>query len=188
MNLHKYGIEEEKSDIRAHVSIPGRRVTVYRTPDMVSLITGKEYPQKTATQIGVDFDTGRGWLVPLDDIQPQFVLTSEVYPWNEWKHDTMDCGQKGDAAVMCVRAAIMANRFPLWVCGHVNEDRELDLRGTDIIVCATRHIQVKYDALSFPKLDGGTGNLFIQSHERNPRQIHGEASRSFQTVMFKESP
>jgi len=36
MKLHKYGIEEEQSDIRAHVSLPGRRVTVYRTAHMVA--------------------------------------------------------------------------------------------------------------------------------------------------------
>ena len=177
MNLYKYGIEEEQSDIRAHVSLPGRRVTVYRTADMVSLIASNTYRQKTATQPGVECPTALGWLIPLDDIQPQYVLKSESFPWNKWDHRTMDCGQKGDMAVVCVRAAILANKFPLWVCGYVNGDKELDIQGTDIIVSARRRIQVKYDAPAYPKQEGGTGNLYIQTHECNPLRIHGELSR-----------
>lgn len=172
----KYGIEEEQSDIRAHVSLPGRRVTVYRTADMVALISSNSYQEKEATQPGVAFATGKGWTVPIGHIQPQFVMTSDVFPWEDWTHHLMDCGQKGDMAVICVKAAILANKFPLWVCAHVNGDKELDIRGTDIFVSAKRHIQVKYDALSYPRDEGGTGNLFIQSHECNPLKIHGELS------------
>jgi len=174
MSLHKYGIEEEQSDIRAHVSLPGRRVTIYRTADMVKLVTNGSYREGTATQPGVGHTTGKGWLVPFGDIQPRYVLKSEAFPWGKWDHTKMDCGQKGDMAVVCVKAAILANKFPLWVCGHVNGDKELDILGTDIIVCARRHIQVKYDHLAYPRLEGGSGNLFVQTHECNPLKIHGE--------------
>lgn len=179
MNLHKYGIEEEQSDIRAHVSLPGRRVTVYRTADMVALISRSSYVERNGYQPGVEHATAKGWLVPLEDIQPQHVLLSESFPWQQWNHTEMDCGQKGDMAVKCVRAAILANRFPLWVCGHVNGDRELDIQGTDIIVSAKRRIQVKYDYGAYPASEGGTGNLYIQSHERNPLKIHGEIASPF---------
>lgn len=170
--MFKYGIEEEQSDIRAHVSLPGRLVTVYRTADMVDLICTKSYRQKTATQPGVEFPTALGWLVPIEDILPQYVMRSESFPWERWDHEAMDCSQKGEMAVKCVRAAILANKFPMWVCGHVNGDKELDIKGTDIIVSAKRRIQVKYDAPAYPRSEGGTGNLFIQSHECNPFKLH----------------
>lgn len=178
MKLHKYGIDDEQSDIRAHVSLPGKYVTVYRTADMVSLIANNSYRQRTATQPGVDFVTARGWLVPLCDIQPQYALKSEAFPWHRWDHDKMNCAQKGDMAVTCVKAAIIANKFPLWVCGYVNGDKELDIKGTDIIVSAKRHIQVKYDAPAYPKEEGGTGNLYIQTHECNPLKMYSELATS----------
>jgi hypothetical protein len=172
MNLHEYGIAQEQSDIRAHVSLPGRRITVYRTADMVALLAANEYTEKPGHQPGVDHETAKGRLVPLDDIQPQYVLRSDKFPWGRWNHDRMGCKEKGDMAVTCVKAAIVANLFPLWVCGRVNGDRELDIQGTDIIVSAKRKIQVKYDYGAYPKQDGGTGNLYIQTHECNPLKIH----------------
>jgi len=177
MKLHKYGIDDEQSDIRAHVSLPGRRITVYRTADMVALIAHNSYRQRTATQPGVDGVTALGWLVPIGDIQPQYVMQSDCFPWDKWNHEEMDCAQKGDMAVVCVRAAILANKFPLWVCGHVNGDKELDIQGTDIIVSARRRIQVKYDAPAYPRRDGGTGNLYIQTHECNPLKMYGAINR-----------
>jgi len=170
--LHEYGIADEQSDIRAHVSLPGRRVTVYSTDDMVTLTDSNDYRSATATQPGVDFDTAKGVLVPIADIHPRYVLLSDSFPWDKWIHGEMGCKAKGDFAVLCVRAAIVANRFPLWVCGVVTEDREIDIQGTDIVVAASRRIQVKYDAPSYPRENGGSGNLFIQTHECNPLKIH----------------
>lgn len=176
-HLYKYGIEEEKSDIRAHVCLPGRCVTVYRTADMVSLLARKAYPTAFAKQPGVDFATGFGWKVPIADIEPKYILTSPIYRWDQWDHDAMGPGAKGDMAVACVRDFIVSNKFPLWVCGVVNSDKELDIKGTDIVVSANRRIQVKYDwrACSKASHPMGTGNLFIQSHECNPLKIRGKA-------------
>lgn len=172
MKLVRYGIEEEQSDIRAHVSLPGRRITVFRTADMVALIREREHEERTASQPGVDFATAKGFCVPLDAIRHKHVVTSDSFPWDNWTHSEMDCGEKGIMAVICVKAAILANKFPLWVCGIVNEDKEMDIQGTDMIVTANRRIQVKYDAPAYPKSLGGTGNLFIQTHECNPLKIH----------------
>ena len=171
--LYKYGIEDERSDIRAHVSLPGKRVTVYRTADMLTLIESHDYPERTATQPGVEYETAKGYLVSLDDIHPQYVLTSDVFPWHKYNHDEMGCGEKGDMAVRVVKAAIMSNKFPLWVCGRVTGDRELDIQGTDIVVAANRRIQVKYDAPAYPRSCGGTGNFYVQTHECNPLRIYG---------------
>ena len=171
MNLHEYGIAEEKSDIRAHVCLPGHMVTVYKTRDMVALLATRRYPIANGYQANIDFPTSKGFLVPLDDIQPQHLLRSSRFPWGRWRHSEMGCKEKGDMAVLCVRAAIQANLFPLWLCGVVCADREIDIQGTDIVVSANRRIQVKYDCGAHPKKNGGTGNLFIQTHECNPLGI-----------------
>jgi len=174
--LLEYGIAQEKSDIRAHASFPGRRVTVYKTADMIQLVGERQYREVSASQPGVEGATAKGYLVPVDDIQPQYVLTSEAYPWGEYDHEKMDLAQRGDAAVHVVRAAIKSNRFPLWVCGIIESDKDLDIQGTDIIVQASRRIQVKYDWGAYPRSEGGTGNLFIQTMERNPLKIYSEDS------------
>jgi len=170
--LYKYGIEEEQSDIRAHVSFVGRCVTVFRTADMLALVSAHNYRETTATQEGVEGPTAKGVLVPIDDIEPKYILTSDKFPWDKYTTDTTDTGIKGHNAITVVTAAIKANKFPMWVCGIVETDKEIDIQGTDIVVNARRRIQVKCDWRGCPREQGGTGNLFIQTHERNPLKIH----------------
>ena len=172
-DLHEYGIADEQSDIRAHVCFPGRHVIVFRTQDMVALVEAKEYPHKPAYQPGVDGRTAMGYCVPLGDVSPIYVLRSSAEFWAYYDYGKMSLAEKGDAAVDVVAAAIKANRFPLWVCGIVTSDKDLDISGTDITVRATRCIQVKCDEKAW---DGGTGNLYIQTHERNPLKIYGMAN------------
>jgi len=97
-----------------------------------------------------------------------------AYPWHEMPGRNDPTGKKGDAAVLVVCAAIRNNKFPLWVCGAVTDDREIDIQGTDIIIQAQRRIQVKYDWLACPE---GTNNVFIQTHECNPLKQYSKASR-----------
>lgn len=171
----KYGIDEEESDIRAHVSLPGKCITVFRTADMRALLERNSYPTRMAGQKGVDGFTSKGHVVPITDVNPKYILTSKFYQWDKWDHDAMSCGEKGDMAVDCVRAAIIANKFPLWVCGIVNDQVEIDIEGTDILVSSRRRIQVKYDWLAYPK-PGGSGKLYIQTHECNPLRLYNSAS------------
>jgi hypothetical protein len=170
--LYKYGIEEEQSDIRAHVSFIGRCVTVFRTADILALVSANAYRETTATQQGVSGPTAKGVLVPIADIEPKYILTSDKCPWQKFNAEKTDLAALGRNAVAVVKAAIKANKFPMWVCGIVETDKEIDIQGTDIVVNARRRIQVKCDWGACPKEDGGTGNLFIQTHERNPLKIH----------------
>jgi len=174
MSLYKYGIEEENSHIRAHVSLPGRCITVFRTPDMWALIKTNHYHSVYASQPGVSRETAKGWLVPLEDIDTQWgcVLRTNKYCWDKWDHEKMSLGERGVMAVHCVRTFIIKNHFPLWIHGKVNEDIELDITGTDIIIDIKKHIQVKYDAKAYPREEGGSGNLFIQEYESNPLKVH----------------
>lgn len=146
---------------------------MYRTADMVQLVADGDYPEVPASQPGVEGITAKGYLVPIVDIEPQYILKSAAFPWGKYVHKKMNLAQRGDAAVIVVRAAIKGNKFPLWVCGIVESDKDLDISGTDIVVHATRRIQVKYDYGSYPEHEGGTGNFYIQTMERNPLKIYG---------------
>ena len=115
---------------------------------------------------------GLGYVVPIVDVEPKAILRSDVCPWHRYTSE-MTLAERGAAAVCVVKAAIRSNRFPLWVCDIVTSDHELDINGTDIIVNAKRRIQVKCDWRACTRNDGGTGNLFVQTHERNPLKIYG---------------
>jgi len=168
--LHSYGIAEEQSDIRAHVTFPGRRVTVYRTADMVRLIKNKQYRMALAEQPCVTGATGQGYLVPIDDICPSRVLPLKGFPWYLFDYKKMNLTQRGDAAMKVVMTVIRANIFPLWLHGE-ESNKEENVAGIDIVVNAKRRIQVKCDWGAYPKAEGGTGNLFVQTAERNPRKL-----------------
>jgi len=168
----KHGIEEEHSDIRAHVSLLGKQITVYKTADMLELLNKNSYKETVAFQPGWEDTTSKGWLVPLKDIHTKVVLHSSVFEWHKFTHSSMNLSERGKMAVAAVKCAILANKFPLWVCGYTTNDKDLDIQGTDIIVDTQRHIQVKYDWLSCPRSKGGSGNLYIQTHECNPLKIY----------------
>jgi len=170
--LVKYGISEEESDIRAHVTLIGRQIVVFPTAEIVRLIGETQYREATATQPGVNGQiTARGYVVPITDIQRLAIVRSDKYPWPTQKqYDDMSLSNKGDIAVQAVCAAIRANRFPLWVSADIVSDIELDIRGMDITINARRRIQVKHD---WGCWNGGTGNVFIQTHECNPLKQYG---------------
>lgn len=179
VNLVDYGIADEQSDIRAHVTIPGRQIVVFKTADMQTLITQKKYPERKATQPGVKgLVTGVGVVVPIIDIESYCILKSSIFPWDKYNYKAMSIVECGNAAVTVVKAAIRANRFPLWVCGIVTTDKEIDIQGTDIIVKATRRIQTKHDWGAYSREDGGTGNVFIQTKECNPLKLYGDEQPS----------
>lgn len=170
-SLIEYGIASEGSDIRAHVTIPGRQIVVFRTADMKALVEANNWPRVGASQPGVNGrTTGIGHLVPITAIEPVCIIRSAACPWHKWSHwMRMDTDEKGRVAVSIVKAAIRANKFPFWVCA-CGVGVDLDIRGTDIYVNTDRKIQVKHDGKAYPKELGGSGNLFIQTHECNPRR------------------
>jgi len=55
----------------------------------------------------------------------------------------------------------------MWINAKESEQKDVQLRGTDILVACNKRIQVKCDYRSGKK-PNGTGNLFLQKSERNP--------------------
>lgn len=166
--LIEHGIYNEESDIRAHVSPTTKSIFVFRTPEMINLLFENNYKEAPATQQGTDEITANGLLVPVDDIPDLRILKYNSFEW--WKDFSkkMSTSERGKQAVVVVNRIIKIGRFPLWCDPIIIEDVKIDISGTDMLVVGKWKIQVKCDYDAGYKKDGGTGNLYIQTHERNP--------------------
>lgn len=165
-SLIKYGIEEEESDIRAHVSVIGGVVYVYPTGDGIKAIKKGIYKKLPVWTNGIQ--TAEGYVVPPQDIPhcrtvelPEFVIQAAHF--NEYDGTSL----KGQKAVFVVKWLLKAGMFPLWLSSEIIEDHEMQVKGTDILVRLDTRIQVKCDYNAGDRI-GCTGNLFIQIAECNP--------------------
>lgn len=170
-NLFAYGIADEQSDIRAHVCVQVRRIYVYATEDMKALLKRRTYPEKSAEQDSVI--TARGYLVPPFDIPTcrEFQLPPAL--WEKYRI-TLDMppdvrGRIAERLVyVTMREAIVA--IPLQT--KTVADRVLQQQGHDIAVRFSGSVQVKCDYRGGRRDLGGTGNLFIQIAELNPKKLY----------------
>lgn len=170
--LVDYGIRDERSHIRAHVSPQTKRVYVFRTSKILDLIARNNYKSVPAYQPGFDFPTATGYLVPVSDVPDIRVLAWQSYQWWLEFDERASTTAKGRKAVWVVRELMRLGRFPLWFDGAEVEDKQIDIEGTDIIVAGRWRIQVKCDWKAGAKEHGGSGNLFIQIQECNPGDLH----------------
>lgn len=163
--LVEYGIQTEKSDIRAHVSVAARQVYVFPTKSAVSLCMSGKYKSAPAYQPGIDYPTARGYIVPWRDIPNIVPLKADPFiaEQNFSKQDSTSV--KGQKAANVVEKMIRVGWFSLAVMPIVSEDTNIQRDGIDIIVVGTWRIQVKCD---YDAGENGTGNLFLQVAERNP--------------------
>lgn len=170
--LFNYGIFEEQSDIiRAHVSPATRRVYVFRTVEAQALLQASpaKYPKVDAMQPGVSYRTGRGYLVPPEDIPNLRVVDLHGEEWWDRFRFTFDTTKKGKYAVKVVVWMLKNGRFPLWIQNASESNCIRTQRGgTDIVLWAHKRIQVKCDWQAGPKELGGSGSLFLQTEEANP--------------------
>ena len=168
-NLVNYGIYNEQSDIRAHVAPQCRRVFVYQTRAMLNLLEYHKYPQTGASQEAVDGITGWGYLIPIEAIPDLRILRPAEYRWHDFPRRTASTSEKGAAAMRLIKDILSLGHFPLWVNAYENKQRDVQISGTDILICCRQRIQVKCDWRAGRREWGGSGNLFIQTAERNPR-------------------
>ena len=174
-DLVEYGIHTEKSDLRAHVCVIAEHVFVYPTIEGVGIAETGKYPHVTVPSFinGKFVDTARGYLVPPKEIPkcrtipiPQDILTNARF---ENRDNT---AVKGEKAVHVVQQLIRHGLFPIDIKPEIVQDAEMQIEGTDILVDMQVRIQVKCDYRGGPKSFGGTGNLFLQTHECNPLKSH----------------
>jgi len=174
--LHEYGIMQEQSDTRAHVCSVVQRVYVFDTDAAREVIRNGSYPVREATQNGVKGRTATGWLVPPKDIPACVALSPRPHTWSHLDFsETHSTAHRGREAMRLVDGLIREGMFPLPAHPTGELTIDTDMEGKDIRVHVAkqiRHIQVKCDRRGGSKDLGGTGNLFLQKAERNPRGLH----------------
>lgn len=178
MTLFEYGILQEKSDIRAHVSVIGRCVYVFQTANAIKAIKTKKYPEAPAFTGSIK--TANGLLVPPFDIDGIRVVDTPDDVMDLMNFNNTDStSAKGNKAVEVVKHLLRRGLFPMNANPEtiedrqmqIIEDRQMQISGLDILVKMEVKIQVKCDwgAGVGP---GCTGNLFLQIAESNPYSQH----------------
>jgi hypothetical protein len=166
--LYNYGIHIENSDIRCHVAPGTKLVFIFQTAAAISILT-ENFPVKEASQPGVDYVTGRGYAVPWDAIPDIRRIRWYTVAWWDRFSRSQSTSEKGRHAVWVATELLRIGRFPLWTLGRDSERLELQIKGTDILMWGKWRIQVKCDYFAGRgDDDSGTGNLFLQTAERNP--------------------
>jgi len=163
--VNEYGINDECSDIRAHVS--DAVAYIFRTETIKELISIKSYPSRKAMQPGYNEPTAKGYIVNISDIKGLRKINTkgwqDIHPF----HPAMNTSEKGKWAVSLVIDLLKYGHFPLWIEAKQTEDIKIDISGTDIFLANRQRIQVKCD---YPARR--TGNLYIQTHEINPLKMY----------------
>jgi hypothetical protein len=164
-NLKPYGIFEEESDIRSHVS--DKVIYVFKTKELIKTLKENEFRQAHAYQPGYEKPTASGYLVPPKMIND--IRELKFRSWNEWVlfDNKWNTTEKGKWAVRCTIQLLKIGRFPFWIEAKQNDDIKIDIKGTDILVVMNNKIQVKCD---YPAVK--TGNLYIQTSEINPFKMY----------------
>lgn len=171
IQLVEYGIHTEQSDIRAHVSVVARCIYVFETYRGLDAIKANDPKIVFAYQADVDGPTATGYLVRTEWIQDLRRIKYHSWHWSKF-NPSLSTTEKGRLAVECVSDVLRIGRFPLWLNGVESLHRAIQISGTDIIVMCNKRIQVKCDYHGGDRVDGGTGNLFLQNAERNPLKHH----------------
>lgn len=170
-SLVDYGIEQERTDIRIHVCVRVKRLYVYSRDAALLAIRTHSYPVKPAYQDGMK--TAEGYAVPWTDIADcrEVWLHGSYWRVDPIRED-MTTTEKGAAAANIVSRALQGGYVPLPIQVQVVEDRSTQIAGVDLVAHCALRLQVKCDFGGGDKKFGGTGNLFIQTSELNPKQAH----------------
>ena len=160
--LFEHGIWQENSDIRAHVSPANETIYVFPTRNVIKTIESIRPEVKLAGQPGVKGPTAQGYVVKISDIED---IRKVNFNWRWWLHfdEKWSTDKKGRYAVACVRDCMRTGYFPIWFDAADDDRLNVQIAGTDMLVFCRKKIQVKCDSPA-----ARTGNLFIQTAERNP--------------------
>ena len=163
--LHNYGIQNEESDLRAHVSVCNATVYTFLPSDAMDAINAHpEIQPRQAYQSGVNFATANGYPMPIKYIHgiqaikiPQHVFMDANFMQSD------NTSAKGSKAVFCITEMLKRNLIPFAFNIEEVPDRKMQISGTDILISAKYKIQVKCDWRV-----GETGNVYLQTQECNP--------------------
>jgi len=171
--LFEYGIQLERSDIRVHVSPATQRLYVFQTAAAQKLLEerGAEFKNRDGYQQDVEYATARGKLVPCAQMPTLRIVTLTADHWWEKFNPEHKPSTKGFMAARLVERALYEGWIPLpYVLAVESKDLRVQRSGIDILLWGHHRIQVKCDWYAGPVAHGGTGNLFLQEAEVNPRR------------------
>jgi len=175
-SLVDYGIQNEESDIRAHVGVYAQSVYVYRTEKGQAVVAGKPsyrlVPVYTAR-----IKTAEGYLVPVGDIEDcqDYNIPEDIFALSGIGQlpERGYQGEKGKAATYIVNQMLQRGLIPVPLTITEVDDKAMQIQGVDVHTQADVRIQVKCDYRAgngtHPRC---TGNLFLQVKECNPWGIH----------------
>jgi hypothetical protein len=163
--MYNYGIQNEESDLRVHVSVCNSTAYIF-TPEaaMSAIRAHPEVEQKNAWQPGVNFATAKGYPMPTKYIPgiKAVKIPADIFDKCKFsKNDTTS--EKGNKAVFCITEMLKLGMIPIAFSVDEVADRTMQIQGTDILVKANYRIQVKCDWRI-----GETGNIYLQTQETNP--------------------
>jgi hypothetical protein len=177
MRLVNYGIQNEESDFRAHVSVATKAVYFFPTEAGIDAIISNrdqdgQYMYRSATAKQNGMVTANGFLVPPDDIDgciqipiPDDLFVTANFGTNPKYLTTSERGQK---AVFVVKEMLRRGLIPLPMIVEEITNKNIQIKGKDVISTLDADIQIKCDWRAGPRHLGGTGNLYLQVQERNP--------------------
>lgn len=126
-------------------------------------------------QLGVKGITATGRAVPVSAIRKCIAAGLPDRVWEKMAFDVNGhTGEKGRKAVRLVAGMIQDGLFPIPIALagiDTHPTTQIDIEGTDIHISTkaqSLRIQVKCDYRGGEKELGGTGNLYLQTAERNP--------------------
>jgi len=170
--LFEHGIMADKSDIRCHVAPITRLVYTFQTHEMKRILSEPHgFKKRQADQPGVVGRTSEGWLVPIDQIPGVRRTIWKSEPWWDRFDALASTSAKGRAAESVVRDLLALGRIPLWLIANSSKDAGFQMQGRDYLCWGRWVISVKCDLRAGPVSDGGTGNLYIETAERNPLRL-----------------
>lgn len=172
--IPQHGIFEDKSDYVVHVGVIAKAFFLF-TPQAAIEAIIRLNPQ---TYVPAGKDRALGFCIPITEIKGLIVIPWPSYAgWKDFRED-MTTTEKGDHAHIAVLAALDAGiidlpgvEFPPAIQDVMN-DKQAQYNGLDLRV-AHLGVGIKHDRRAGPTgIYGCSGNLYIQTHERNPdRQI-----------------
>ena len=166
--LFEHGIMQDESDYRIHVGFRVGAIYVFPTESGKAAVRSGKYPVKYAGQQGTSLTTSQA-IIPswreLRGVKEIKIPDGLLQAANCKKSESTSI--KGKKAVMIVQAMHQMGLIPIRFTITEIKSESMQIKGVDM---ATKPItlQVKCDFECGDKSKGGTGNLYLETHECNP--------------------
>lgn len=168
--MFNFGIMNEESDYRVHICFDEGFAYLFKTESGRNACQSGKFQKRQAFQQGVSGATAIGYIVPPDQIEGcRRVLIPSAIIQDVRCVKTDSTSTKGNKAVECVKRMFLLGLLPISIDTKFIEEKDLQIKGVDIVVVAKTKIEVKCDFNGGIK---GTGNLYLQIAERNPLKAY----------------